>query len=257
MTRKKPKMKNQTEQTELAVATQEKMEVAAPAPDPGQILKAVLDKGVTAESAAVVEKVLAMYERMEDRKAERDFAKAFNALQAEMSAVKAVQPVPNNDGTIRYKFAPFEDIMEQVSPFLKRHGFTVSFSTRFEEARLVKICTLQHLSGHKVSNEFAVRIGKGPPGSSEAQGDGAASTYAKRFALCDALNIVIEKDLDAKAEGAKITKDQASELRQRVRACGADEAAFLKFAQAETYEDIMETRYASLDHNLRRKESTK
>lgn len=220
-------------------------------------MQQVIDKGITAENVGVMEKLVGLLERMDTKKSEQLFNEGFVALQREMPRVQAKQPVPNNDGTVRYKFAPYEQIMEQIQPFLVKHGFTVSFSTKYGDARIIKVCTLRHTAGHHVDNEFAVRIGKGPPGSSEAQADGAAGTYARRHALCDALNIVVESDDDGRAMGGKISQEQASELRKRVQATGSDEKAFLKYAQAATFEDIEEGNYAMLDHNLKRKESVK
>src|SRR6266576_2261182 len=204
-----------------------------PAPSPAQMLQAVIQGGVTAENAAVMEKLIQLHERVEARNAEKEFNKAFVALQQEMPRVQAMAVVPNNDGTPRYKFAAYESIMEQVQPFLVRNGFTISFSTRYDGPRIVKTCILRHTAGHSISNDFAVRIGAGPPKANEAQADGAAGTYAKRHALCDALNIVVEKDNDANAIGDKISKEEAKALRQRVLATGSDEVNFLAYAQVK------------------------
>lgn len=218
------------------------------------MMQTVLDRGVTQENVGAMEKLVDLFERMQTKAAEQKFNEAFVALQKEMPNVQAKKPVPNNDGTVRYRFAPYEDIMEQVHPMLVKHGFTVSFSTKFAEGRIITVCMLRHTAGHSASNEFAVRVGKGPPGSSEAQADGAAGTYSKRHALCNCLNIVVEADEDARAIGATITKDQADSLRQRVLATGSDEKAFLRYAQSESYETIGESMYAMLDASLRKKE---
>lgn len=225
-----------------------------PQPTVAEMLQAVVQKGVTAENVAAVEQIVKLYERMEDKKAEKEFAAAFVRLQAEMRSVKATKAVPNKDGSIRYTFAPFEEIMAEVGPKLEAHGFTVSFSTEFDEKRLVKSCTLRHIGGHSQTNKFAVRVGSGPPSASEAQADGAASTYAKRFALCDALNILIEKDSDARAEGGNITAEQVEELSRRVQETNSDRAAFLKFAGAKTFAEIRAAKYDVLDQYLTRKE---
>lgn len=231
--------------------------VARPAPTVADMLQTVIDRGISGESVAVMEKLVGLYERMEDKRAEQQFAQAFVDLQADIPRVQATKAVPNKDGTIRYKFAPFEELMEQVGPMLREHGFTVSFANRVEGNRIVETCTLQHVGGHKRSNDFAVRIGSGPPGSSEAQADGAAASYAKRFALCDALNIVISHmDQDARIIGGTITAEQAADLRRRVKETGTDESKFLKFAGVYNYEEIPESKYAILDTNLKRKEKT-
>ena len=218
-----------------------------------QMLASVIEKGVTADNVGALEKLCDLYERMQDRNAEREFAAAFVALQADMPPVQAVQPVPNNDGTVRYHFAPYEHIMEQVRPVLQRHGFTVTFSSDVKDGRVIQTCTLQHVGGHKRSNSSGARIGRGPPNSSEAQGDGAASTYAKRFALCDALNIVCERDNDARAEGAPLPPEKAIYLRELCNEVKADVAAFLKYAGAESFEAISADRYDALVAALNRK----
>jgi hypothetical protein len=241
---------------DLTVATREPMPVANVAPTPAMMLQGVLERGVTPESVAVVEKLVDLYERMDSKEAERAFAAAFVALQSEMPSVKAMSVIPDKQGNVRSRFASYEEIMSQVAPLLKKHGFTVTFSTDYKENRIVKTCTLQHTGGHSRSNTFAARIGSGPPGSSEAQGDGAASTYAKRFALCDALNIVIDVDTDARAEGSAISKDQAESLRQRVKDTNSNEAKFLAFAGAASFEEIMSSKYAQLDSFLSQKERT-
>lgn len=244
------------EQQELVHIKSESVSVQEPSV--ADMIQAVIQKGVTAESVAVMESLVGLYERMDARKAEKAFTAAFNALQAEIPHVVAHKPVPNKDGTIRYTFAPFEDIMEQLQSPLQKHGFTVSFTTKFDGGsgvvRLIKTCILTHTGGHSRSTEFAVRVGGGPPGASECQADGAASTYAKRFALCDALNIVIDKDTDARAEGRPITPEQAEELERRVALTNSDKAAFLKFAGAATFAEIMSSKYDMLDQTLRRKE---
>jgi len=227
-------------------------------PSVGEMLKAVIDKGVTAESVGALEKLVGLYERMEDKKAERAFAAAFVSLQAEMPNVQATKAVPNNDGSIRYRFAPFEDLMEQVAPMLQKHGFTVSFSSKFEEGRIISTCTLQHIEGHKRTNDFAVRVGKGPPGSSESQGDGAAASYAKRFALVEALNIVVSHlDNDARLEGGPVSKEQAFELERRVQETNSSMEAFLKFAGASKFAEIPSAKYSILDEFLSKKERSR
>jgi hypothetical protein len=228
---------------------------AKPSPSVADMLQGVLAGGVTADNAAAVTELTKLWKQTQEWDAEKRFAEAFVALQADMPKVQATTAVPNNDGTIRYRFAPFEDLMAQVGPMLQKHGFTVHFSSRVDDKRITSICTLQHVGGHKRSNEFSARIGSGPPKSTETQADGAAATYVKRFALTECLNIVVAHlDDDARNEGGPITPEQAASLAKRVVAVGSDAKAFLKFAQAETFEEISSVRYASLDEALRRKE---
>jgi ERF superfamily len=224
-------------------------------------MEKVIAGGLTGESVAVMERLVALDREMRKDHAEREFNQAFNALQAEMPIVKAIKPVEGKDKNtgaafIKYHFAPYEDIMEQVRPLLLKHAFSVSFSMDFKEGRVIQHCTLSHAGGHSRTNTFMARVGGGPPGSSEAQGDGAAATFAKRYALCSAINIVCERDtdgLDARKEGAPITEDQAMCLRDLVKQTKSNEAAFLKYAGAATYEEIGSARYDQLFQSLNRK----
>lgn len=239
---------------ELANRQANALAVSKPTPSVADMLQAVIERGVTGENVNALEKLVGLYERMQERDSEKAFATAFVALQADMPNVKATGTIPDNSGNARSVFAPYEEIMAQVSPLLQKHGFTVTFSTDYKEGRIVKTCTLQHVGGHSRSNQFAVRIGSGPPRASEAQADGAASTYAKRFALCDALNIVVDKDTDAKVEGAPITKQEADELSRRVAETNSDRDKFLQAAGAASFAEIPSSKYEMLDEMLSRKE---
>ncbi len=226
-------------------------------PRPGDLMAMALSNGLTPESVGVMERLCKLKAEQDALNAKRDFAAAFVDLQSAMPMIKAEKAVPNKDGSVRYHYAPYEDIMKQVAPLLRAHGFTLSFSTKVEAPRVTAICTLMHRGGHERTNEYAVRIGSGPPGSSDTQADGAAYTYAQRGALCDALGITVGgRDNDARDIGASVTPDQAEDLRQRVAATKTVEHTFLKFAGATSFEQIPANRYHELDFLLRKKEGT-
>jgi len=220
----------------------------------GGLLNTIVAGGVTAENVAAMKELVGLYERMEDRGAKQAFTAAMTAMQAELPKVIAKSVIPNNDGGVRSTFANYQTIMDAVEPFLTKYGFSVSFTIRFDGPRLFAVCKLTHAQGHSETNEFGVRIGSGPPKASEAQADGAARSYARRGALCDALNIVVDHDDDARAYGAQITPEQAKELERRAKACGVDEKRLLTYANAETYADIRSTKFAAVDEVLRKKE---
>lgn len=238
---------------ESQLATKDKQLAIAQEPTVGALLQAVISQGVTGENVMALEKLCDLKIKLDDRDAEKEFNRAFVALQSEMQGVEATRIVPNKDGSTRYKFAPYEELMKSVRPLLEKHGFCITFNMAFSEGRIKSICTLLHTGGHSRSNEFAVRIGGGPPGATETQADGAAKTYAKRGALCDALNIVVEQDTDGddgRGEGHPITQEQADYLRDKVKKTGADEQKFLKLAEAAGYAHIMEDKFKMLDATL-------
>lgn len=221
-------------------------------PSVGEMLQSLVTRGVTTDNAAAMEKLVALYERMEDRKAERAFTSAFVALQADMPAITATTVIPN-----RGKYERFEDVMRVVGPLLQKHGFTVSFSMDFNENRVLETCHLKHVGGHSQSNSFAVRTGR--KADSDTQADCMAATTAKRNALLNALNIVIRQDCltsdnDPHIEGGFITPEQAAELEHRIAMTNSDRAKFLKLAGAASFKEIAIGKYQVLDELLRQKE---
>jgi CRISPR/Cas system CSM-associated protein Csm2 small subunit len=221
-------------------------------PSVGLMLQAVIERGVTADNVEALGKLADLYERVQAREAEKAFAEAFVAFQADMPTIVAKSVIPN-----RGKYERFEDLMEVVGPLLTKHGFVATFSMDFKENRILETCHLTHIGGHSRSNSFAVRAsGKA---DSETQADCKAATTAKRNALCNALNIVIRQDVlneehDASIEGGLITAEQADELDRRVAETNSNKVAFLKFAQAPTFKEIRSGMYPVLDDMLRKKE---
>lgn len=223
-------------------------------PTPLSLIATMLESGkLTQESVAVVQQLVALREHMEDRQSEKDFAQDFAALQAELGSFKPTKPVPDKYGNVKYVYLPYGDIMAVVQPLLRKFRFSISFSTDFSEGRILQTCTIQHESGYHREFKAYVRVGSGPPGATESQADGAAMTYAKRYALCNALNITVEHDTDARKEGEPITAEQVATLRKMVADSKADEAAFLRFAGAPTYEEIGTRRYAEVFAALQKK----
>ncbi len=220
------------------------------------VLEAIRSGDVTTQHVEVASKMMDLYERNEKRQSEKDFASALVELQGETMRVQATKAVDVKNGVPRYTFAPYEEIMAIVQPMLTRHGFSVTFDTKIDGDRLYSVCTLTHKSGHSRSNQFAVRFSS-PPGCSPAQGDMSTKNYAKRGAFCDSVNISIEHDDDARMIGQPIGKALAEDLEVRVKACGADREAFLKYAGANSFSEISDGRWSEVDALLKRKESAK
>ncbi len=223
---------------------------------PMQLLREVIDKGLNSESVAVFGELLKYQREMEADTAKKDFARDFIALQAEMQHVSATREVKNKDGSPRYSFVPYEDLMRAVAPILKKHNFTVSFSTDYTTTmpfRLIKTCILTHAGGHSQRNDFAVRISE-IPGNSMAQCDGGASTFAKRYALCDALNIVCDHDDDARAEGGAVSDEQAAMLELMVKKLKIIPETFLAHAGADSFALISVSKYEMLLDALKKRE---
>jgi hypothetical protein len=244
---------------ELPLANEARLVAAQPTPL--ALMQQVIAAGITPESVGVMERLVALDRDMKRDAAAVEYAGAFSRLQASIKNFKPTKAVPGKalaDGTIpiKYTYLPYEEIMREVQPLAEREGLSISFSTDFADGRIIQTCTFQHIAGHSKDYKAFVRAGAGPYGATETQADGAAMTYAKRYALCNALNIVVERDtdgLDARNEGTPITHEQAQTLKEMCQEVGADVPAFLKYAGASKFEEIGSARYEGLFKALQKK----
>ena len=247
---------------EVLPAVQGEQLPARQEPSLGVMLQRALEKDITKDSAEAIKVLAEVYERMEERRtkgeAKAKFFAAFTKLQRELPVVVAEKVVPTKAGGVKYTYSPYEEIWAQCRDAILANGFSVGFSQRTGPApgECTCICTLMHEAGHEKVNEFTGKIGAGPYDASDTQAAASAGTVYQREAFCDALNIIRRHDDDARKKGSPITAEQAASLRERVRATASDEAAFLRFAAADSYEAISTAKYAVLDASLRRKEKT-
>lgn len=229
-------------------------------PNIGQMLQAVIDRGVNGENVAALEKLVDLYERVESKNAEKQFAAAFRDFQSELPVVVAESAIPN-----RGKYQKYEDLIQKdgIGALLSKHGFTVSYSQDFRENRCFVTCYLAHTSGHTKPTTYGVRVSE--KADSTTQADQKASTTAKRNAFCQALNITIRQDClmdeeqDASLLGdpnAFVTTAQADEIEDRAKMVLADIPALLKFAGASSFKTIPANKYNEIDSILSRKEKS-
>jgi hypothetical protein len=216
-------------------------------PNVAVILQAVIERGVTAENVAVIEQMIALHERMEMREAERQYAKAYHALMAEIPKIAATRPVEDKQGNVKYYIAALSDIDKQLRPMASKFGFTYRWAESDSGApnKVTEHCIVQHVGGHKEISPYTVRM-SAPPSANDSQADVSTHQYARRGSLCDAFAIVVDHDDDARLEGKAITEAEAEDLKERVKLLEVDEEKFLAYAGAETYEAISEGRFASL-----------
>jgi len=220
------------------------------------LIEGVLKSGLTSESVSVVERLVALKEREDIKNAERDFNVSFVALKQEIPVIVATSVIPN-----RGKYERYEDIMRVVGPLLLKHGFSESYSQSADDKRITVNCHLSHVSGCSRTTPFSVRLGG--RADSDTQADCKASTTAKRNALLMALGIVIRQDIyqsdeaDSSIEGGFITREQAADLRLLCEETGSDIKKFLEFADAKSFEEIMDSRFADLVQKLNSKRTKK
>lgn len=117
-------------------------------------------------------------------------------LFAALAAVQAEMPTLPKDATnphFRSKFTPLDTIVETTTPILTSHGLAWSARPSYDDAGNPTLrYTLAHgASGQREDGEMLLLLSKTDP-----QGQGAAITYARRYAISAVLNIVADEDVD-------------------------------------------------------------
>ena len=201
-----------------------------------------------------LEKLVDLQERFEDREAER----AFNAAMSEFQSL-APTIARNKEGAHKIKYAPLDDIMRAIQPALTETGLSVRFSTEFlDNGDYIKaICTVAHKKGHHEKSEIVVPVDAKQVANS-SQKMGSANSYAKRYALSNALNLAYsESDDDAYSLYETINEDQVIVLNDLLKETNSNIGGFLKYAGAAKVEDISSAKYDDLVAMLERKRDGK
>ena len=169
----------------------------------------------------VISRMLDMQERIMAKNAEMSFNNAMADMQEELPMIDKTAKAHNS------KYAKLESIHAQISPVLKKFGFSLSFDSVFEEKVVIVTGTLSHREGHSKSSNIRLPIDNSGS-KNDVQGMGSTISYARRYLLGMLLNIVT-KDEDDDGNAMKfITIEQAADLDERLNKCGANKAAFLK-----------------------------
>lgn len=157
------------------------------------IARAVRDPEV---DVSKMERLMAMYERVEAKNAERAFNDAMNAAQSEMRPISAdAQNKQTNSA-----YATFGKLDKVLRPIYLKHGFSLSFdegdSPKPEHVRV--ICYVSHKDGHtRTYHRDMPADGKGAKGGdvmTKTHAAGAAGSYGARYLLKGIFNVAIGED---------------------------------------------------------------
>lgn len=161
--------------------------------NPQALIKQAIDKNLDLDK---MERILAMRKELKDEFARDEYFKNLALFQKDCPIIKKKSSVLQKNSTkVRYKYAPIENIIEQVKDILEKYGFSYTFKTKQSNGDFTTICESYHKTGHKEVTEFTVPIDKEAYMSAPQQ-IASASTFAKRYAFCNAFGIVTESDDD-------------------------------------------------------------
>lgn len=145
-----------------------------------------------------------------------ELAAALVAAQAEFSAV----PKTAENPFFHSKYADLASVVKSAQPILAKHGLAVSQHPTVVDGEPALTTYLLHSSGQSLVSTMRLCAAKHDP-----QGQGAAITYARRFAYQAVLGLVADEDDD----GNKATQvKQAAPKQSPADAARANLAKLLK-----------------------------
>lgn len=186
---------------------------------PSQLIMAALERGVNPDS---LEKLVALQERMEDRNARKEFAAALAAFKRECPPVFKTKSTKTAGSSRSFDFtwAPLEDIVATIDPYLEKHGFTYKWDrTADGKGMLTSVCTLRHIAGHSETSSFTLPTESSNPGMSTQHKYSGAATFADRKSLQAVLGIVSddqERAAQREIDPTPVTEDQLTDLEDRI-----------------------------------------
>ena len=185
------------------VAKIEKEQLPVATPTPMDLMQSAIANNVDAEQLS---KLMDLQERYQANEARRAFANAMADFQAKCPTILKTRKAD------RYTYAPLDTVMRTIRPHLESAGLSVRFSTLLTETTVITaICTVSHRDGHSEVSEFAACVDD-KMRVNETQKIGSANSYAKRYALMNALNLVAsDEDDDGMAAGAPIVEEATAE----------------------------------------------
>ena len=156
-----------------------------------------------------LQKLLEMRKELKDEFAKTEFDRAMSLFQSKCPIIQKLKVVKDKSGNPRYKYASLGSIVLQVSKALASNGLSYDFDEVKDAESVTIICKITHMLGHSKTSSFKVPIGK-EEYMTDVQKYGARSTFAKRYAFCNALGI-LTSDEDTDGHGTDEPKSPKKE----------------------------------------------
>lgn len=236
------------------MSTQTSLLAAADAPranepqtmTPMALIAAAIEKGYAPDQLSAL---MDLQERHERNEAARQFAEALTRFQSRCPRIAKDRTA--GSGAYSYQFASYDDVMAGISGLLAECGLCLSFSTTTHEKGLRVTLTIR-CGTHTQDNTLDVSIPEMKV--NDTQKYGAALSYAKRYALCAALNIVVtDEDNDAAGMSETITEEQCVRIQEWIAQKNVNAKKFLEWLGVESLSEIPASKYSMAIDALKRK----
>jgi hypothetical protein len=165
--------------------------------DAEALIALAIEKNVPVET---MERLLAMRRELKAEYAKAQFDTAMATFQAGCPIIEKNETA--GSGGFTYTYASLDYIVKQVKELLAENGFSYTFDTKKTDKSIVTYCKVKHKDGHMEVSTFEITIDTTSK-MNISQKDGAANTYGKRYAFCNAFGILSgDEDTDARLESA-------------------------------------------------------
>lgn len=202
-----------------------------PTVTPLVLLQQAIDKGLNTDDLT---KLMDLQERYERNRAAESYGAAVAEFQKRCPIITKDRAV--NAGPLKYQYASFDDVMKKAGPVLSECGIALSFSTERNDTG-IRVTVKIRVGIH--AEECTLDVPIPDMKVNATQRYGAALSYAKRYALCAALNIVVsDEDDDANSAYDPITEEQELEITAFLDEHQLAKEPFLKWLGVERICDI-------------------
>lgn len=190
-----------------------------------------------------LERLMAMYERIEGRNAKAAYSTALAEMQMELPTIQERGKIKIGSGDPQ-TYALWEDINRIIKPILAKHGFALSFRTGQADCKITVTGVLSHKAGH--SEETTIHLPSDTSGSKNAvQAVGSSTSYGKRYTTAALLNLTSgdEPDDDGNLTGF-VTEEQAERILELLTKGKADVAKFCAYMKVPSIIQLPASEYS-------------
>ena len=190
-----------------------------------------------------LDRMIAMYELLKAKEAERAFNAAKGRILTKLSRIKIAKNRPAVHETENgrrahqaFKYAPLEEIDKHLRPLLVEENMDLSYSDELQEASGVLIRgRLKHLPSGHFEDSFMSAPLDTSGGKSNVQGIGSTNSYLRRYIACNIFNIVVVGD-DDDGTGGTLDEAQSTTILEMIKKAKVG-PKFLKYMKARSIEE--------------------
>jgi len=214
-----------------------KKEAAMQTVTPMSLLQAAQESNASVEQ---LQQLMELQLRWEANEARKAYNKAMSDFREDCPTIAKTRQAHNS------KYAGLAETIEQIKPFLAKHGLSHSWKTK-QDGQISVSCTVTHILGHSETTELSADPDKSGSKNS-IQAIGSTVAYLERYTLFAILGLAsreMDNDgIDAERDSSKfINEDQLSNIEALVAEVKANESKFCAYIGVKSLADIPANKY--------------